>query len=77
MIARDERDCFDFVGLEAAQIAVLDEVVRMFVMPRVTDVDADVVQDRGVLEPLALAIGQAVNCAGLVEEDGGQPSDVL
>src|SRR5882762_9160376 len=32
MIARDERDCFDFVRFEAAKVAVLDEVVRMLVM---------------------------------------------
>jgi hypothetical protein len=77
MIARDERDCFDFVGLEAAQVAVLDQVVRMLVMAPIADVDADVVQDRGVLEPLTLAIGQTVNRAGLVEKGGRQPRDML
>ncbi len=77
MIARDEGDCFDFVRFEAAKVAVLDEVVRMLVMAPVADMDADVVQDRGILEPLTLAIGQAVNRAGLVEERGGQARDVL
>src|SRR5437899_4252050 len=32
MIARGERDDFNLVGLEAAQIAVLDQVVRVFVV---------------------------------------------
>src|SRR5262245_21532058 len=32
MIARNESDCLDFVGLESSQIAVLYQVIRMFVM---------------------------------------------
>ena len=54
MIAGDERDHFDLLRIEAAQIAVLDQIVRMPVMPLVADVHADVVQERAVLEPLAL-----------------------
>ena len=61
MVAGDERDRFDFVRLEAAEIAVLDQVVRVLVVPLVADVHADVVEDRRVLEPFALAIGQAVD----------------
>ena len=40
----------------------------MFVMPLVADMDADVVKDRRVLEPLALAVGQAMNRPRLIEE---------
>ena len=68
VIPRDEADRLDFVRLEAAQIAVLDQVVRVLVMPLVADVHADVVQDRRVLEPLALAIGEPVDRARLIEE---------
>ena len=77
MIARDERDHLDLLGLEAAQVAVLDQVVRVLVVPLVADVDADVVQERRVLEPLALAIGQAVHAARLIEERQRQPRDLL
>ena len=51
--------------LEAAQIAVLDQVVRVLVVTLVADVHADVVEQRRVFEPLALAIGQAVDAARL------------
>ena len=61
VVARDERHHLDFVRMKAAQVAVLDQVVRMLVMARVADVPADVVHQRGVLQPLALAVGQPVN----------------
>jgi hypothetical protein len=77
VIARDERDGLDFVGLEAAQIAVANQIVGVFVMLLVADVDADVVQNRSVLEPLALAIGQAVNRPRLVEQRESQTRHVL
>src|SRR5437867_2314588 len=77
MIPRQERDCLDLVGLEAAQIAVLDQIVRVLVMPFVADMDADVVQDAGVLEPFALAIGEAVNSARLLEEGDGEPRHLV
>src|SRR5581483_108426 len=76
MVAGDECDRFDFVGIEPAQVAVLDQIVRMFVMPFVADVDADVVQDGRVLQPLALAIGEPVDRAGLVEERRRKPRDL-
>ena len=44
VVAGDERDDLDLVRLEAAQVAVLDQVVRVPVMPLVADVVADVVQ---------------------------------
>jgi hypothetical protein len=77
MIARHEGDGFDLVRLEAAEIAVLHEIVRMLVMAFVADMDADIVQDRGVLEPFTLAIGQPVNRACLVEEADREARDVL
>jgi hypothetical protein len=77
VITGDQRDGFDFVGLEAAEIAVLDEIVRVFVVAFVADVHADVVQDRGIFKPLSLAIGQAVNGAGLIEQADRQARDML
>jgi len=68
VIARDERDRLDLLGLESTQVAVLDQIVRMFVVLLIADVDADVVQNRRVLEPFALAIGQAMNRARIVEQ---------
>ena len=61
MIAGDERDDFDLLRIETAQIAVLDQVVRVPVVPLVADVDADVVQHGAEFEPLALAIAESVH----------------
>jgi hypothetical protein len=69
VVARDKADDFDFVRLEATQVAVLDQIVRVLVMALVTDMDADVVQQRRVLEPLALAVRQAVHHPRLIEEE--------
>jgi hypothetical protein len=77
VIAGDERDHLNLVRLEAAQVAVGDQVVRVLVVPFVADVHADVVQDRRVLEPLALAVGQAVNRPGLVEQRQREPGHVI
>jgi hypothetical protein len=49
MIPRDEADDFDLLGFEAAQVAVLNEVVRMLMVTLVADMDADVVEERRVL----------------------------
>ena len=49
----------------------------MLVMTLVADVDADVVQQSGILEPLALAIGQAVDPARLVEQGDRQARHLL
>jgi hypothetical protein len=67
VIAGNQRNLFDLVRLEATQIAIANQVIRMFVMPLVTDVHTDVVKDRGVFQPFALAIGHTVNAAGLIE----------
>ena len=74
VVAGDQRDDLDLRRLEAAQVAVLDQVIRVLVMPLVADVDADVVQQRGVFEPFALAVRQAVNRAGLIEQRQRQPA---
>src|SRR5947208_273559 len=76
MIAGDERDGLDFVGLESSQIAILDQIIGMLVVSLVRDVHADVVEERGVLEPLAFAIRQAVHASGLFEQGDGQASDL-
>ena len=77
MIARDEGDCLDLVRLEPAQVGVLDQVMRMLVVALVADVHADVVEDRGVLKPFALAVGEPVYGARLVEQGDGQPGDLV
>ena len=77
MIPCHQREDLDFFRLEASQIAVLDQIVRVFVVTLVTDVHADIVQDRCVLEPLTLAIGQAVDGARLIEQRHRQPGHLL
>src|SRR4030095_16414600 len=68
VVARDQRDHVDLFGLEAAQVAVLDQVIRMAMVLFVADVVADVVQVARILEPLALAIAELVNALGLIEQ---------
>jgi hypothetical protein len=43
MVPGDERDGFNLIRFKSAQVAVLDEVVRMLVVTFVADVYADVV----------------------------------
>jgi hypothetical protein len=50
MVAGDERNDLDFARLEATEVAMLDQVVGMAVMTLVTDVHANIVQQRAVLE---------------------------
>jgi hypothetical protein len=45
-------------------------------MALVTDMDADVVEQRRVLEPLPFGVAQAVDAAGLVEHGHAQLRDV-
>jgi len=77
MVARDEAHDLDLVRIEPAQLAVRDEVVRVLVMALVADVDPDVVQERAVLEPLALAPAEAVQRGGSIEERESVPGDLL
>jgi hypothetical protein len=67
VIARHQGNGINLVGIEATQVAVLDQVVRVLVMALVGDVDADVVEQRGIFQPLALAIGERVGPARLLE----------
>jgi hypothetical protein len=68
VIPRQKGDGINLVGLEATQVAVLDQVIRVFVVTLVRDVDADVMEKGGVFQPLALAIGERVNAARLFEQ---------
>jgi hypothetical protein len=68
VIARNQREDFNLGGIEPAQVAVANQIVGVFVVTLVADVHADVVQQRGVLEPLAFAIGQGMDPAGLFEQ---------
>ena len=77
MIARNEGDDLDLLRIEAAEITILDQVIRMAVMPIVADVHADVVQQRRVLEPFALAIAEPVHAPRLVEDAERQLRDLL
>ena len=77
MIAGDQGDGFDLFGRESAEVTVLDEVVRVPVVPVVADVHADVVQQRCVLEPVALTIRQSVRRSSLVEQREGQLGNLL
>ncbi len=61
MVPGQQRDDLDLFRLEAAQVAVLDQVIRMLVVTLVADVVADVVQQRGVLQPLAFTVAQTVD----------------
>src|SRR5262245_36304773 len=67
MVASHERNRFDFLRLETAQVAVLDQVVRVAVVTLATDMDARLVQERGVIEPLAVSVGHAVNGPRTIE----------
>ena len=77
MIARDQCDALDLLRTEAAERPVLDEIVRVPVVAIETDMGADVVQDAGVLEPIALAIAQPVHGPRLVEQRHGEPRHLL
>jgi hypothetical protein len=77
MITRDQGDGLDLVRLEPAEVAVPDQVVGMLVMTLVADVDADVMQERGIFEPLTLAIGQTMDPACLVEQADCQARHLL
>jgi hypothetical protein len=77
VIPGDERNLVDLVRLEAAEVAILDQVIRVFVVLFVADVHADVVQDCSVLQPLALAIGEPMDRARLIEDTGREARNLL
>ena len=68
VVAGDERNHLDLERIEAAQIPVADQIVRMAVMPLVADVHADVMQKRCVFEPLALAVTEPVYGLPLIKQ---------
>jgi hypothetical protein len=77
VIASRQRNGFDLVRFETAEIAVFDQVIRVTMVPFVADVNAGVVQNGRVLEPFALLVGHAVNGACPVEERKGKPRDLV
>ena len=77
VVPGDQCDGIDFLGLEAPQIAVLDQIVRVFVVALVADVRADVVEQRGVLEPFTFPVGQSVHAARLLENRDREARDVI
>jgi hypothetical protein len=77
MIASDERHDFNLGRLETPQIAVLDQIVRMLVVARVTDVHADVMHQARVFEPLACPIGETMHRSRLIEERQRQPRHLM
>ena len=69
MPAHDRREHLDLVGREAAQLAVAHEVrASGGGGPLLDDVLADVVQQRGELEQLAVGVAEAVERRGRVEQ---------
>ena len=62
MVARHEAHDVDLLRLEAPEIAVLDQIEGMPMVALVADVLADIVQQRGILEPFPLAIRQRCRC---------------
>src|SRR5207253_7263834 len=77
MVACDERHRLDLVWLEAPQIAVSNQIVRVLMMALVANVDADIVEERCIFQPLALAVREAVNHPCLVEERNREARDLL
>ena len=77
MVPRNQPNDIDFVRIEAAQPAVFDQVIRVFVVALVADVGADVVDERAEFEPAALARPEGVPVAGGIEELERQARDLL
>ena len=76
MIARQQGNNLDLLRIEPAQLAVLNQVVRVAVVAFVADMDAGIVQQRAVFQPLPLAIPEFVHRACLIEERQRQLRDV-
>ena len=68
MIAGNVRDEIDLISGESRQIAILDQVIGMFVMlPRI-DMVPDIVQDRRELQPLALSLPKSMQRFCLIKQ---------
>ena len=76
MIARQERNNLDLLRVESPQLAVLNQVIRVPVVPFVGDMHAGVVEQRPVFQPLPLAVGERVDRPGLVEYGQRELRDV-
>lgn len=68
VIPRQQRDDLDLLRIEPPQLAILDQVIRVAMMPFVTDMDPGIVEQRPVFEPLALWIAEAVDRTRLIED---------
>lgn len=77
MVSGDQADDLDLLRIEAPQISIFDQIVRVTMMAIVTDVYADVVEQRPVFQPLPLALRKTVHTAGLIEDAESQPRDLL
>src|SRR6266404_720968 len=77
VVARERSDEADLLRVESQELPVHDQIVGMPVMPRVRNVIPDVVQQRRVLEPFALAIAETVAVDGLIEQRDGETRDLL
>lgn len=77
MISRHECNHLDLAWIESAQISILDQVIRMSVMAIVADVYADIVEQRGVLQPFTLLVAKAMDTTCLIENTERQPRDLL
>jgi hypothetical protein len=51
-----QRDDLDLARIEAAQISILDQIIRMTMVAFVADVDADIVQQGAIFQPLAFPV---------------------
>ena len=67
VVAREQRDDLDLLRIEATQLPVFDQIVRVPVVAFVTDMDPRVVEQRAVFQPLAFAIPELVHRPRLVE----------
>ena len=76
VVPRQQRDDFDFLRIEAAQLSILDQVIGVAVMSFITDVGAGVVKERRVLEPLALLIAEPVDRPRLIEDRQRERGDM-
>ena len=67
MIARDLGNRLNFGRLEPTKASITDEVSGVLVVVFVADVDADVMEQGAVFEPLTLARSEAMQVGRLVE----------
>lgn len=77
MVAGDKRDDRDLFRIEAPQASVRDQVVRMAVVPLVADVMTNVMQDGGILEPLAFGRPELMPGGRRIENHESQPPNLI